>query len=233
MLKSWRAWLLPIAGLILLLFIFLVLASSLSFQTCMEETKDYYTREGLPYFFLKGLENCVGSYIIGKHAVITALATAVIAYFTYTLWRANQEQTKRHREVERAYISGGGPLDRNDPNKFLFTVNNYGKTPGVLLQYTVAFCPLNAISAIPAYDASDHRRTTCNERIAPGGIRETRTISSISIPSLPRPLLVYGRCWFEDIWKEIHTSGFVLVIDADRTHGHVPAGISRAYTDWN
>ena len=64
----------------------------------MQETRDYYASEGIPYFFLKGLENCVGSYIIAKHAVITAFATAFIAWFTYTLWNANREQIKRTRE---------------------------------------------------------------------------------------------------------------------------------------
>jgi TRAP-type C4-dicarboxylate transport system permease small subunit len=109
MLKSWRAWLLAIFGLIVVV---LILANSLSFQACMQETRDYYASEGIPYFFLKGLENCVGSYIIAKHAVITAFATAFIAWFTYTLWNANREQIKRTREIERAYISGGGPLDK-------------------------------------------------------------------------------------------------------------------------
>jgi hypothetical protein len=74
-------------------------------------------------------------------AVITAIATAVIALFTLTLWDSNRRQVKHLREIERAYISGGGPLDANKLDCFLFTVNNYGKTPGVLLEYAVEFCP--------------------------------------------------------------------------------------------
>jgi hypothetical protein len=233
MLKSWRTWLIPIGGLIFLLIVFLVLASSLSFQACMQDTEEYYASEGIPYFYLKGLENCIGSYIISKQAVIIALATAVIAFFAFTLWSSNREQIKHLREIERAYISGGGPLDPHNPGRFHFTVNNYGKTPGVLLEYAVAFCPLKEIPPIPAYDAPGYQRTTYNDRIAPGGIRETRTISGIDIPPIPRPLLVYGRYWFEDIWKDVHTSGFVLVIEANGTHGHVPANIPRAYTYWD
>jgi hypothetical protein len=166
-------------------------------------------------------------------SVITAIATAVIAVFTLTLWDSNRRQVKHLREIERAYISGGGPLDANNIDSFLFTVNNYGKTPGVLLEYAVEFCSMTAIPPVPAYEAPDYRRTTFHDRISPGGIKETRVIASIPIPLIDRPMLVYGRYWFEDIWKDLHTSGFVLVIEATGTNPHVPAGIPRAYTDWN
>ena len=63
-------------------------------------------------------------------------------------------------------------------------------------------------------------------RLAPG---------FIPIPlDMPRPLLAYGRYWFLDVWKETHTAGFVLVIENDDTHGHIPPTIHipHAYTDW-
>ncbi len=165
-------------------------------------------------------------------SVITAIATAVIAVFTLTLWDSNRRQVKHLREIERAYISGGGPLD-NTGQIFCFTVNNYGKTPGVLLEYAVEFCPLTAIPSVPAYAAPGYQRTTYYDRVAPGGIHETWHVANIPVPPLARPMLVYGRYWFEDIWKATHTSGFVLVIEATGTNPHVPTGISRAYTDWN
>jgi hypothetical protein len=88
-------------------------------------------------------------------------------------------------------------------------------------------------SPVPVYEAPDYQRTTFHDRIAPGGIKETRVIASIAIPLIGRPMLVYGRYWFEDIWKDKHTSGFVLVIEETGTNPHVPAGVPRAYTDWN
>src|SRR5262245_48958437 len=70
---------------------------------------------------------------------ITAMATAVSALFAFTIFLINWRQLRHTRNVERAYISGGGPLDGNDPNKFIFTV----KTPGILTEYAVEFCPLD------------------------------------------------------------------------------------------
>jgi hypothetical protein len=164
---------------------------------------------------------------------IAAISTAVSALFAGTIWWVNRRQLKHTRNVERAYISGGGPLAKDDPDTFIFTVNNYGKTPGVLIEYAVEFCPLNAIPSIPAYAKRGYKRQAFHDRIPPGGISETRPVAFVNIPPLPRPLLVYGRYWFEDIWKKRHTSGFVLVIRDDGTDAHVPTDIPRAYTDWN
>src|SRR6516165_5708632 len=41
-------------------------------------------------------------------ALITAIATAFIAYFTKTIWDINRNQLQHGRQVERAYISAGG-----------------------------------------------------------------------------------------------------------------------------
>jgi hypothetical protein len=61
-----------------------------------------------------------------------------------------------------------------------------------------------------------------------------RPLKAIPIPNdIPRPLLAYGRYWFEDIWKDKHTAGFVLLIEANTTHGHIPVSIPSAYTDWD
>jgi hypothetical protein len=163
-----------------------------------------------------------------EHNWVTAGAAVVSAIFAGTIYTVNRKQLKRSKEVERAYISGGGPFGRTH-DEFAFTVNNYGKTPGVLLEYAVAFCSITAIPPVP-----DYRRIGFHDRIAPGGIKETRVVAYFHIPTeIPRPLLVYGRYWYEDIWSDRHTSGFVLVIEANTTHGHVPPGIPAAYTQWD
>lgn len=162
-----------------------------------------------------------------KHEWLTAAATVASAVFAATIYYVNRKQLNRSKEVERAYISGGGPFGRTR-DEFAFTVNNYGKTPGVLLGYAVSFCPITAIPPVPVYP-----RVVFHDRIAPGGWQDTRPIAYFPIPAIPRPLVVYGRYWYEDIWQDKHTSGFVLVIEADTTHGHVPAGIPAAYTDWD
>ena len=129
---------------------------------------------------------------------ITALATAVSALFAGTIFWINWIQLKQARNVERAYISGGGPLDANDLNKFLFTVNNYGKTPVILTEYAVEFCSLTDIRSVPAYGnvGTNAKHFTS---IPPGEIKETRVVASIDIPPLTRPSPVYGRYWYADI----------------------------------
>jgi hypothetical protein len=41
-------------------------------------------------------------------AGVTAVATIAIAWFTGTIWIINRSQLRHGREVERAYVSGGG-----------------------------------------------------------------------------------------------------------------------------
>ena len=49
---------------------------------------------------------------------ITVLATTASALFAGAICWVNWRQLRHTRNVERAYISGGGPLDKNDPNIF-------------------------------------------------------------------------------------------------------------------
>src|SRR5262249_12367353 len=109
-----------------------------------------------------------------------------------------------------------------------FTGNNYGKTPGILLEYAVEFCPLDAIPPVPNY-----QRVQYHDRIAPGGYHETQRLTYLQIPQLERPLFVFGRFWYEDIWNHKHTSGFVLVLTDQGTTPRVPSDIPKAYTYWD
>ena len=229
--------LLIIALLVLAASVFIVETSE-TFTSCLygkyQEKREQTLRKSIADFpiWFGQRQECLGVFVHKNEGAITALSTLIIAVFTWTLWWANRIQTKHTREVERAYISGGGPLSRNDPGILCFTVDNYGKTPAVMLEYVVTFCPLNNIPPTPIYDRIGFPRTTFTDRIPPGTMG--RHINNISIPNnIPRPLLAYGRYWFLDIWEDEHSSGFVLLIEAAGTHGHVPAGIPRRYIDWD
>src|SRR5262245_22010984 len=50
----------------------------------------------------------IGKALDHWSALITAIATALIAYFTKTIWDINRSQLQHGRQVERAYISAGG-----------------------------------------------------------------------------------------------------------------------------
>src|SRR5207302_10883162 len=78
---------------------------------------------------------CAGSFIDENNGTFTAAATIVIATFTLTLWLVAGNQLRHAREVERAYVSGGGTRASNNRNLFVLTVENYGKTPATIIGY--------------------------------------------------------------------------------------------------
>ena len=89
--------------------------------------------------------------------IVTAIATAVIAAFTFTLWLTGRNQLRHTREIERAYVTGGGnyakdPLTgaivvRNGKQVFQVHVGNYGKTPLFLSHYDVHSAKLGDLKA--------------------------------------------------------------------------------------
>jgi hypothetical protein len=212
---------------------------SSTFQQCMSQQRTPESRQqkeesSARIFIARAFAfECTGEFLNANGNAITAVETGLIAFFTFTLWGATRAQRAHDREVNRAYVSGGGPLVASNLNMLAFTVDNYGKTPAIMLEYAVEFCPLNAIPPVPVYYRRNYLRTAFRDRIAPGTMG--RIIAGISIPNIPRPLLAYGRYWFLDIWKIRHTAGFVLVIEANTTHSHIPLGVSipRPYTDWD
>jgi tetratricopeptide (TPR) repeat protein len=79
-------------------------------------------------------------------SVVTAVATGVIAYFTRTLWRTNENQLAHARTSDRAYLSGGGDIEDRDSRQFFrFDVENHGKTPAFTIAYDVQFAKLEEL----------------------------------------------------------------------------------------
>lgn len=92
---------------------------------------------------------CLGLFLYENRDAVTAVATAFIALFTFTLWWSTWSLLKHGREVERAYMGGGGARYRlaqeetdDDGNPFIkcldtglyeFHVHNHGKTRGRVL----------------------------------------------------------------------------------------------------
>jgi hypothetical protein len=88
-------------------------------------------------------------------AVIAALAASVSAYFAATIWTVHKGELEHARQVDRAYVSGGGP--GNTPHgPFVLTIDNYGRTPATLIEYAVDFCEVTAIPREPT--PRDRRR---------------------------------------------------------------------------
>jgi hypothetical protein len=180
----------------------------------------------------------IGGIIKTNDAVITALATFAIAIFTWTIWRANQSQLKHARQVERAYLVGGGGPEQKPPHHFSLNVNNYGKTPASLKEFAVEACPLSDVKLPnkPKYLNTGYKRQILVDEIAPGQFKPIDATTNIQ--GIEQPV-VYGRFWYQDIWKEEERYfSFILAIkiedgiprdsraDIDLT------GIDPEYTKW-
>lgn len=176
--------------------------------------------------------------------LITAVATAAIGRFTWTIKGINQSQLAHSHQVERAYFSGGCSIEtrrsqramadlvtrklveRREPTGNVeIHVNNYGKTPGEMLEISVEFCEASAIPAEPIYN-----RSTCRDWIAPG--TEHRVIDVRMVPEKISNPVVYARLYYRDIFSEkVHSCGFIQDIQGHRSRTLRPP--TRAYTDWD
>lgn len=102
---------------------------------------------------------------------ITAIATAAVAYFTWTIWRINSSQLQHSRAVERAYLwPGSGTHEAVDGGmKWFITVTNTGRMAGVL--QTIRY----AVITEETYEAGGYKFETFTDR------------EDIIAPSTPNP----------------------------------------------
>jgi hypothetical protein len=238
-----RSWKLMVALAIILAIFVVLLASSQPFQGCMQQAHDYYRsqaiQQGTPPILvsLKTLKSCVGAYILEKNAVITALATIVIALFTFTIWLINRSQLMHSHRVERAYISGGGwrrflQVEKNgefvavtDTRKFEFHANNYGKTPGKVFQLGWGFCEASSVpDSQPIYQTKYF-----DSWINPG--RSGILLDLIDIPTNIVDPAVYGRIYYETIFGDRFSSGFLYRIPPRPGDSESIAPPNTRYTD--
>jgi hypothetical protein len=175
---------------------------------------------------------------------ITSLATAVIAWFTRTIWKINKSQLEHAHQVERSYLSGGGVPETRivkqnqviqkvlegagvpvDPvavrtGNFELHINNHGKTPGQLLKIGFNFCEADAILETP-----DYQWHPFPDWIGPG-TQSRRYFRLIPIPRELRDPVIYVRFRYLDIFGGKHSCGFIQ-------RGGEPIRAPDAYTDWD
>jgi len=160
-------------------------------------------------------------------AFITAIGTAFIAWFTHTIYRANREQLRHQRQIERAYISGGGAPSAKNPSEFVLTVQNYGKTRGHVLKFAVDLCLRRDLPPVPKYLEPNFPWVTWRADIAPDG--HTIPVTTRLIPQGPNPV-AYGRFRYTDVWgTEEHVFSFILPVGVGDDHS-VVANVDREYT---
>jgi len=216
-----------LVAILLILFVGLsgfvwVESFSSSFQSCMEQQTG---REGLALII--SYSRCSARFVNEHNGGLSALASLMVAAFTFTLWLIASSQLRHARDIDRAYVSGGGPGNPPD-GPFILTINNYGRTPATLIECAVEFCELTAIPSRPKYLARDYKRTRSSGIYPPTAHGWDVAQIAYADKQLHEPV-VYGRFWYKDIWKKPHHSSFILSLAATP----LPINISPAYTDWS
>jgi hypothetical protein len=205
--------------------------------------KNYYENNKALYTcawkgpFVSALDINFGVVITAFFAAVTAIATVFIAEYTRTLQETTRKHISHNQEVERAYVSGGGfrrHQQTDDPNvvtvtsDFVFTVQNYGKTPGYFEGYSVFFCDITQLPIAPAYLAVGHRMIEYIDTIPPNGPLKTIKVFP-NVLRYPNPI-AYGRFWYRDIWEnELYFFSFILPVNSPSDHSSV-ASVDREYT---
>lgn len=181
-------------------------------------------------------------FLAHNHVFEAAIAffTFGLAWFTAFLWKATLGLLSHAPQVERAYISGGGgPTTQiiNQPataggfpastftvptGHFTLCINNHGKTPGEMIEYGIGFCDASAIPTMPNYEI-----THFQGYIAPG--TNGHPIAYILMPTAFPRLCVYGRFYYQDIFEDRHSCGFILeIIGGDSRPIVAPAAYTEA-----
>jgi hypothetical protein len=200
--KSWRFWTVLAAAVILF---GLNLYFSQPFQSCIQEATKYYGGEAVQksasdvFVIFKAFRSCLGVYVIEKTAVITALATLAIAWFTWTLrqssekmWSATRESVDlAKQEFETAYrarvaitnVQIGHSKDR-ERISFAFRLENTGQLPATecSLSYTTSASIFNRFEP-PKDDELLERERDVHIVIASKEVKEMRREALISLLS--------------------------------------------------
>ena len=170
----------------------------------------------------------ISNYSEGISAGITAAATVAVAWFTFTIWKTNQNQLTYSQQVERAYISGGGapileevntltmggvtyyPRSGQRPVKhfretgwFRLDINNHGKTKGQIVEYGYGWCEVNKVADLP--ERPVYKWVYYRDQIGPG--TQSRPIKRVKIPADKR--IIFGRYGYVDIFGKCHSDGFI------------------------
>jgi uncharacterized protein DUF4062 len=126
--------------------------------------------------------------------------------YAEVLERATEAES-RLQVIEGPFLVGGGGVTDETPPKFCLDVANYGRSPASIKAYALEFCDLSDLPNRPKYLNPDYRCQTFIDEIAP---MQKKTISAQEVsPTFGKPV-VYGRFWYQDIWRRDRYFSFIL-----------------------
>jgi hypothetical protein len=169
---------------------------------------------------------CVVVSLDENNGLITALATAFLAYITYRLVVGGEKTT---RKVNRAYVACGGDFHNRTTRIFDLDVRNDGQTPAFMTAYDDQIASLGQVT-LDKVRAVNRDHAHWEDTIPPRGGKTIKT--SVMVPH--NAAFVFGCVWYRDVWGEAHCSRFILNVRYDpdtaveRTFPDV-AGVHRDY----
>jgi hypothetical protein len=159
-------------------------------------------------------------------ALLAVLTLSTLLLWVYTRRAANA--AKRAAEhlpaVERAYVFGG-PTDLfllHDQASVRLAMQNYGKTPAVIREWSVEFVAQEPRGGKPAYDKS--KRTTTNEILEPFKLFSPPTVFRSEIAA---PFYIVGYIGYEDVFRKSHTTRFCVGVARDGKAAYA------GHAEWN
>jgi hypothetical protein len=188
------AILLACAVVTIVLFVILENMFAPSFTKCLGEVA---ARQG---DFLDRQVTCSLKLVNERNGFFSAIAALVVACFTITLWVTNSSQLRHARDVDRAYLTGGGDSYTDAAGNMLWRldVENIGRTAAFLSHYEVQF----ATVAEAKIEKRVHERYRLDDRLAPAGDSpSTAKQFKTTIPFQAGKGFVYGAVWYTDIWE--------------------------------
>src|SRR5262245_1804062 len=143
---------------------------------------------------------------------LLALSTLLLWFYTRRLANAARVAAEYVPAVERAYVFGG-PTDLfllHDQASVRLAMQNYGKTPAVIREWSVEFVAQEPRGSKPAYDKS--KRTPTNEILEPFKLFSPPTVFRSEIPA---PFFIVGYIGYDDVFRQSHTTRFCVGVARD------------------
>jgi hypothetical protein len=180
----------------------------------------------LGYYACRARQMAFGSV---ERAIVTF--TALLAFSTLLLWiytrrvaNAAKIAAEHLPAVERAYVFGG-PTDLfllHDQASVRLAMQNYGKTPAVIREWSVEFVAQEPRGGKPTYDKS--KRTTTNEILEPFKLFSPPTVFRSEIAA---PFFIVGYIGYEDVFRQSHTTRFCVGVARDGKAAYA------GHAEWN
>jgi len=159
-------------------------------------------------------------------ALLALLTLSTVLLWVYTRRAANAARIAAEYvpAVERAYVFGG-PTDLfllHDQASVRLAMQNYGKTPAVIREWSVEFVAQEPRGGKPAYDKS--KRTATNEILEPFKLFSPPTVFRSEIAA---PFFIVGYIGYEDVFRQSHTTRFCVGVARDGKAAYA------GHAEWN